>query len=147
VLSELRHQAFALARLEPLSAGQADGDGGPIRRDRTFFALAAEQEHARDAAAAPVDALVLEAVNRFLGQGGLPGLTTRYLAPSVAGDEETEASAKLNHQLSSRHGLMLRYSYFNDRRTGEAFGANALTDASARGSIFARDHGRSRNGS
>src|SRR5262249_12585794 len=62
------------------------------------------------------------------------------LEPAPAGTEETEISAKVNHQLSPATGLMLRYSYVNDRRTGDAFGADALTDASARGTSVTQDH-------
>jgi hypothetical protein len=152
--------AFVFARAEPLSARgggraaaeRADGPrsrrwragvalSGPLRRNRTFFAFAAEQEHARDPEPAPVGAGTVSAVDSLLAAGALPGLAVRRLAAGNAGTEETEASVKLNHQLSPPSALMLRYSHVNERRTGDAFGADALTDASARGSSFTRDHG------
>src|SRR3989442_7929431 len=142
--------AFVFVRAEPLSAhgrshdAQEETDAprsrrwragvalnGPVRRNRTFFAFAAEQEHARDPEPAPVDRATISAVASLLGSGSLTRPGRRQLAAASAGTEETEASVKINHQLTRANALMFRYSYVNDRRTGDAFGADALTDGSA----------------
>jgi hypothetical protein len=149
--------AFVLGRLEPLSARRsaeaADADAtsrrwragfalnGPIARNRTFFALAVEQEHTREPSSARVPAETRREVDPILAARAISGLAITRTSAAPAGLEETEASGKLNHQLTSRHALMLRYAFVNERRTGDAFGADALSDGTARGTSFTRDHG------
>src|SRR5262249_9818038 len=105
-----------------------------------FFAFAAEYEHARDPDPAPVNPATASAVNALLDGGLMPGLAVRRLEPASAGTEETEGSAKINHQLSPATRPSRRYSYVKHRRRGHAFGADALTDVPARGPSFTRDH-------
>ena len=108
--------------------------GGPIVRDRTFYYAAFEQERNRamdDSFLAPG---LVAAVNRILG------------ARRVSDDRfptsraETEASAKINHQLTTRNSLMLRYAFTGNRESGDAFNTLGWFDASARGSSFTQDH-------
>jgi len=99
--------------------------GGPIVKDKTFYYAAFEQEHNR----ALDDAFIPR----------LPGLPLRDdFFPTARA--ETEASAKLNHQLTQRNSLMLRYAYTNNREAGDAFHNDGWFDASARGSSFTRDN-------
>ena len=116
--------------------------GGPIVKDRTFFYAAFEQEHNRsleDSFIAPASAA---AINRILAAGVFPRLTTRRINDDYfpASRAETEASVKLNHQLTSRNSLMLRYAFTNNREAGDAFNTAGWTDPSARGSSFTQDH-------
>jgi hypothetical protein len=53
---------------------------------------------------------------------------------------ETEASVKVNHQLSDRDSIMLRYAFTNNREAGDAFNTAGWTDPSARGSSLTQDH-------
>ena len=107
--------------------------GGPIVRDRTFYYAAFEQERNRaqdDSFLAPS---LVAAVNRILGANRV--IDNRF--PTARA--ETEASAKVNHQLTPRHSVMLRYAFTNNRESGDAFNTDGWTDASARGSSFTKD--------
>lgn len=116
--------------------------GGPIVKNRTFFYAAVEQEHNRsleDSFIAPASAA---AINSILAAGVFPRLATRHIDDGYfpASRAETEASVKLNHQLTSRNALMLRYAFTNNREAGDAFNTAGWTDPSARGSSFTQDH-------
>ncbi len=116
--------------------------GGPIRKNRTFYYVAFEQEHNRGQAASDVDPTVASAINNALAASLFPRLSTRRIVTgfSPLALAETEASGKLNHQLTENHSLMLRYSFTNNREVGDAFNTGGLTDASARGSSFIADN-------
>ncbi len=116
--------------------------GGPIVKDRTFFYVAFEQEHNRSLEDSFIVPALGSAINRILATGAFPRLAMRrinndYFPVSRA---ETEASAKINHQLTSRNSLMLRYAFTNNREAGDAFNTAGWTDPSARGSSFTEDH-------
>ena len=108
--------------------------GGPLIRNRTFYYAAFEQEHNRALEDAFLSPLAVTAINQ------VPG------APRVSDDRfptaraETEASAKLNHQLTPSNSLMLRYAFTNNREAGDAFHNAGWDDPSARGSSFTQDH-------
>ena len=108
--------------------------GGALVKDRTFYYVALEQEHNRALEDSFINPAVAAAVNRILGG---PRINTDYFPTSRA---ETEASAKINHQLTTRNSLMLRYAFTNNREAGDAFNTAGWTDPSARGSSFTRDH-------
>jgi carboxypeptidase family protein/TonB-dependent receptor-like protein len=116
--------------------------GGPIVKDRTFYYAAFEQEHIRSETASDIDPAVATPINAFLATGNLPQISTRQLTEGFfpIARAETEASGKLDHQLSDRHSLALRYAFTNNKEPGDAFNSDGLTDASARGSSFADDH-------
>lgn len=116
--------------------------GGPLVKDRTFYYTAFEQEHTRGEAASDIDPAVGTAVNNFLSTGAFPRLNTRSIATGFFpfARAETEASGKLNHQISQRHSLMLRYAFINNREATDAFNSGGLADVSARGSSFTADH-------
>jgi|GEM_PF-164081 len=116
--------------------------GGPLVKDRTFYYAAFEQEHTKEQGSSDVSPGVASLINQVLQSGSFPRLGTRRITTGFfpIARAETEASAKINHQLDERHSLMLRYAFTNNRETTDAFNTGGLTDASARGSRFAEDH-------
>jgi len=115
--------------------------GGPIIKDRTFYYAAFEQEHIRTEEGSDVSPDVTLAINSFLSSGAFPRLPTRRLTPGLfpVALSETEASAKLDHQLTNRNSLMLRYAFTNHEDASASFNVGGLADASAAGSAFTRD--------
>jgi len=115
--------------------------GGPIVKDRTFYYAAFEQEHSRSLEDSFINPGVASAIDRILAGGAFPRLSTRQINDNLfpASRAETEASAKVNHQLTPRNSLMLRYAFTNNREAGDAFNTSGLTDPSARGSSFIQD--------
>jgi len=85
---------------------------------------------------------VASTINAFLVTGAFPGLATRQVttAFSPIARAETEAAGKLDHQLTKNSALMLRYTFTNNKESGDAFNTNGLIDASARGSSFTSDN-------
>ena len=116
--------------------------GGPLVKDRTFFYAAFEQDHSRSLEDSLIDPAVAAAVNGILSQPDFPRLGTPRIRDGYfpVSRAETEASAKINHQLTQNHSLMVRYAFTNNREAGDAFNTAGWTDASARGSAFTRDY-------
>src|SRR5216683_289302 len=116
--------------------------GGPIIPDRTFYYAAAEQEHNRGQAGSDIDPTIVSNINAFLATGAFPGLATRQIttAFSPIARAETEAAGKFDHQLTKNNALMLRYTFTNNKESGDAFNTDGLIDASARGSSFTSDN-------
>jgi hypothetical protein len=114
--------------------------GGPIRRDKTFYYAAFEQEHNRSLEESLLSPAVSAAIDAILASRAFPRLSTRINDGRFpVSRAETEASLKLNHQLTNANSLMLRYAFTNNREAGDAFNTSGLTDPSARGSSFIRD--------
>jgi outer membrane receptor protein involved in Fe transport len=115
--------------------------GGPIVKNRVFFHAAFEQESNRGQIGSDIDPSLASAINSFLGTGAFPRLHIRQITTGFVPitRAETEASGKLNYQISSRNSLTLRYAFTNNRVASNAFNTTALDDASARGSSFTRD--------
>ena len=97
--------------------------GGPIVKDRTFFYAAIEQEHNRSLEHSFITPASAAAINSILATGVFPRLVTRRINDDYfpASRAETEASVKINHQITSRNALMLRYAFTNNREDGDAF--------------------------
>lgn len=116
--------------------------GGPIVKGRTFYYVAAEQEHNRGQIGSDIDPSVASPINSLLSTGAFPGLPTRQIttAFSPIARAETEAAGKLDHQLTKNTALMLRYAFTNNKEAGDAFNTSGLMDASARGSSFTSDN-------
>ena len=108
--------------------------GGPIAKDRTFYYAAFEQEHNRALEDSYLSPALVSAVNRI---AGAHTVTDNFFPTSRA---ETEASAKVNHQLTPRNSLMLRWAFTDNRESGDAFNNLGWTDPSARGSSLTRDN-------
>ncbi|PYU46846.1 MAG: hypothetical protein DMG53_11040, partial [Acidobacteria bacterium] len=116
--------------------------GGPIVKDRTFYYAALEQEHNRGQIGSHIDPTVASTINAFLATGAVPALATRQIttAFSPIARAETEAAGKLDHQLTKNTDLKVRYTFTNNKESGDAFNTNSLIDASARGSSFTSDN-------
>jgi outer membrane receptor for ferrienterochelin and colicin len=116
--------------------------GGPIVKNRVFFHAAFEQESNRGQIGSDIDPSLASAINNFLATGAFPRLNIRQITTGFVpiARAETEASGKLNSQISSRNSLTLRYAFTNNRVAGNAFNTTALDDASARGSSFTADN-------
>lgn len=116
--------------------------GGAIQRNRTFYYAAFEQEHLRAGESSDISPDVASSVSSLLASGAFPGLATRHLTEGFfpVAFSETEASAKLDRQLSSRESLALRYAFTNNKNASDAFNTGGLEDASSAGSAFTRDH-------
>lgn len=115
--------------------------GGPIVRDHTFYYAAFEQEHSRSLEDSLISPALAGAIDRVLAAGGYPFLAVRRIedGPFPVSRAETEASAKINQQLTPLNSVMLRYAFTNNREAGDAFHTAGWTDPSARGSSFTRD--------
>jgi hypothetical protein len=116
--------------------------GGPIVRDRTFYYAAFEQEHSRSLEDSFIGPALAGGISRLLASGAYPFLYVRRINDNFfpAARAETEVSAKVNHQLTPRNSVMLRYAFANNREAGDAFNTAGWTDPSARGSSFIRDN-------
>jgi hypothetical protein len=116
--------------------------GGPVIKDKTFYYAALEQEHNRGQIGSDIDLTVASTINTFLATGAFPGLATRQIttAFSPIARAETEAAGKLDHQLTKNTALMLRYTFTNNKESGDGFNTSGLIDASARGSSFTSDN-------
>src|SRR6202521_1160376 len=116
--------------------------GGPVVTDKTFYYAAVEQEHNRGQIGSDIDPTAASTINAFLTTGAFPGLATRQIttAFSPIARAEAEAADKLDDQLTKNTALMLRYTFTNNKESGDAFNTNALIDASARGSSFTSDN-------
>jgi hypothetical protein len=55
-------------------------------------------------------------------------------------DQETELSGRIDHSLTARESIMLRYAFTNGRNVNDAFHTDELTDRTARGSSFLADN-------
>src|SRR5882672_3756939 len=116
--------------------------GGPVIKDKTFYYAALEQEHNRGQIGSDIDSTVASTINAFLTTGAFAGLATRQIttAFSPTARAETEAAGKLDDQLTKNTALMLRYTFTNNKESGDAFNTSGLIDASARGSSFTSDN-------
>jgi len=116
--------------------------GGPIRRDRLFFYVAAEQEHLSAEDEAEINRATRIRINTLLASGFAPRLSVRSLTGGRfrLGSDETEAAGKLTYTPNSRETLNLRFAFTNARARGDAFNTDVLTDRSARGSAYTKDY-------
>lgn len=116
--------------------------GGPIKRDKLFFYVAAEQEHLSAEDEAEINRLARARINALLASGFAPRLTVRSLNGGRfrIGSDETEAAGKLTYAPSSSQTLNLRFAFTNARDRGDAFNTDVLADSSARGSAYTKDY-------
>jgi len=116
--------------------------GGPLKRDKVFFYLAAEQEHLSAEDESEINRTTRTRINALLASGFAPRLTVRSLTPGrfQIGTDETEMAAKITYVASQRHTLNFRFAFTNLRERGDAFNTDNLSDRSARGSAYTKDH-------
>jgi outer membrane receptor protein involved in Fe transport len=115
--------------------------GGPIVKNRTFYYAAFEQEHNRGQDDSFISPALAAAVNEVLSRGAFPRLAGLRVKDGLfpGSRTETEASAKVNHQLNAKNSIMLRYAFTNNREAGDAFNTAGWSEPSARGSSFIQD--------
>ncbi len=116
--------------------------GGPLKRDKLFFYVAAEQEHLSAEDEAEINRSARTRVNSLLASGFAPRLAVRSLTGGRfrIGTDETEAAAKLTYIASQRHTLNFRFAFTNLRERGDGFNTDVLSDRSARGSASTKDY-------
>jgi hypothetical protein len=116
--------------------------GGPVKRDRLFFYVAAEQEHLTGEDESEIDRTARTRVNSLLASGFAPRLSVRSLTASrfPVGADETEAAGKLTYLSGSRHTLNFRFAFTDARDRGDAFNTDTLSDPTARGSSYTKDY-------
>jgi hypothetical protein len=116
---------------------------GPAVRGRTFYYLAGEQEGTHSDDSSLISPAVANAINALLHSGAFPKIATRSINPMLfpVAHAETEFSGRLDHQISRRHSLLLKYALTNNRETGDAFNTGGLVDPSGRGDSFIEDQG------
>jgi len=114
---------------------------GPIRRNRTFFATAFEQEweSGEEFSEDPTHAAAV--INHALADPHFSRAAVHQvidgLFPSSA--SSTEFSFKLNHQLNDEHSLSARYAVSRGHVSHDVQSLDNFTDRSARGSSFTQD--------
>lgn len=143
-------QNGALNARNPLEAQSAPPDvhryrtgvalGGPIIKDKTFYYAGFEQEHNRALDDSFISPGVVNAVNSILENRRWPAIGALSDGFFPVSRAETEASGKIDHQLTAANSLMLRYAFTNNREAGDAFNNAGWTDPSARGSSFIQDY-------
>jgi hypothetical protein len=116
--------------------------GGPLKRDKLFFYVAAEQEHLSAEDEAEINRTARTRINSLLASGFAPRLSVRSLMPGRfrIGTDETEAAAKLTYVASQRHTLNFRFAFTNLCERGDGFNTDVLSDRSARGSAYTKDY-------
>ena len=114
--------------------------GGPIQRDKTFYYVAAEQEMARGEDTNDLNPSTLATINSSIrNYAPLAGIALQSgFFPTT--DQETELSGRIDHSLTARENIMLRYAFTNSRNVNDAFRTDELTDRTARGSSFFADN-------
>ena len=115
---------------------------GPIRKDRTFFSMALEQEWESSEEWSDAPAEAVDAINQALQRPEFGGAAVRSVQRGLfpAAASETEFSFKANHQIGSVHSLSGRYAFSRGRLTDDVQGVDNFADRSARGSSLTRDH-------
>ena len=116
--------------------------GGPLRRDKLFFYVAAEQEHLSAEDESEINRSARTRINTLLASGFAPRLAVRSLTAGRfrIGTDETEVAAKLTYIASQRHTLNFRFAFTNLRERGDGFNTDILSDRSARGSTYTKDY-------
>jgi outer membrane receptor protein involved in Fe transport len=117
--------------------------GGPIVRGHTFYYVAGEQEGAHGDDSSLIPPSVAGTINGVLGFGAFTRISTRAINPAVfrIARAETEVSGRVDHQIGSKHSLLLKYALTNNREAGDGFNTGGLVDPSGRGSSFVEDQG------
>jgi outer membrane receptor for ferrienterochelin and colicin len=115
--------------------------GGPIVRSRTFYYVAGEQEGADGDDSSLISPSVATSINAALSS--FKGIAVRAVNPGVfrVARAETELSGRLDHLISDKHSLLVKYAFTNNRDAGDAFNTGSLIDPSGRGSSFIKDQG------
>lgn len=116
--------------------------GGAMLKNKLFFYAALEQENFVGDEESEINPDIRSRINTALASGFAPRLAVRSLTgnPFRVGADETEAAGKLTYLLNSFNTLNFRFAYTNNRRRGEAFNTDILSDVSSRGSTYSKDY-------
>lgn len=116
--------------------------GGPLRNDKLFFYVSAEQEHQIADEEQEIARNVRTQINAALALGFAPGLPVRSLQDGTfrTGRDQTEAAGKLTWVVDPYNTAHVRYAFTNDRERGDAFNTSIINDPTSRGSIYSKDH-------
>jgi Carboxypeptidase regulatory-like domain/TonB dependent receptor-like, beta-barrel len=115
---------------------------GPIRKDRTFFATAFEQEWESSEEWSESPESLLDAINHTLAGPEFSGSAVKSVQRGLfpASSAQSEFSFKFNHQAGTRHSLSARYAFSRGRISNDVQGVDNFSDRSSRGSSLTRDH-------
>jgi hypothetical protein len=123
----------------PMSQQQYGGSlGGPVRHNRTFFFGNVERRRLDQTGVTTISAANAAAINARLAAVGYPGgrIEIGQFASPV---RSTNLLAKIDHQVSGRDQLTVRYSLY-DVGSSNARGAGGLSAPSASSGLDNQDH-------
>jgi hypothetical protein len=128
---------FALSR-DPLSQQQYGGSiAGALSRDRTFYFINAEQTLNERTGYVTIADANAQSINQALDQMGYRG-PRMSTGPFSTGYDTVNLFGRLDHQVSSGHMLVARYSFY-DIGSDNARSVGALSDVSRGTSLANRD--------
>ncbi|HUR34788.1 MAG TPA: TonB-dependent receptor [Vicinamibacterales bacterium] len=111
--------------------------GGPVFRDRTFYFANLEQRRLHQTGLATIAQTAVDVINARLAAVGYPGTPVATgLYPSPV--SSTNVMGKVDHQLSGRDQLVVRYSLY-DVASSNSRGAGGLNAPSASAALDNRD--------
>ncbi|HET6961513.1 MAG TPA: TonB-dependent receptor, partial [Terriglobia bacterium] len=115
---------------------------GPIRKDRTFFSAAFEQEWESGEEWSEVPAGFTDAINKTLSQPEFSGSAVKSVEQGLfpANSAQSVFSLKVNHQAGTAHGFSFRYAFSRGRVSQDVQGVDNFADRSSRGSSLTKDH-------
>jgi hypothetical protein len=112
--------------------------GGPVAKDRTFYFVNVEQKRLDQTGLTTILASDVAAINARLAAVGYPGQpVTTGIYPNPV--HSTNVLGKLDHQISGRDQLSIRYSAYHIT-SSNARGAGALSAPSASAGLDNLDH-------
>lgn len=114
--------------------------GGPIRRDKTFYYVAGEQEMAHGEDANDLHPATVDAINAAQQKYRPMSSAPLHIGLFPTVDQDTELSGRIDQTLTPDQALMVRYAFTNSRNVNDAFNTDEQADLSARGSSFIADN-------
>ncbi len=115
---------------------------GPMRKDRTFFSTAFEQEWESGEEWSEAPARFIDAINKALLRPEFSGSAVKSVQQGLfpASSAQSEFSLKVNHQAGMAHSFSLRYAFSRGRVFQDVQGVDNFADRSSRGSSWTKDH-------
>jgi hypothetical protein len=115
---------------------------GPIRKNRTFVSAAFEYERESGQEWSEVSQNAAVVINRALLSPKYSGTPVRSVLRGFFDTQGkgVEFSTKLDHQLSSKNTLALRYGFSRGRESGDVQGTDNYQDRSGGGNSLTTDH-------
>src|SRR5262245_9944553 len=115
---------------------------GPIRKDRTFFSTAFEQEWEDSEEWSEAPAASVDSINTALARPEFAGSAVKSVQRGLfpANSAQSEFSLKLNHQAGTANSFSFRYAFSRGRISQDVQGVDNYADRSSRGSSLTKDH-------